>query len=68
MLAAPSLCVDNHNLVSLARHMNGETYQPHEFPVRFMLLFSNAFACDFHSKAFIRRLYIWLSYENKQIM
>lgn len=23
--------------------MNGETYQPHEFPVRFMLLFSEAF-------------------------
>lgn len=57
MLAAPRLCVDNHHMFSLARQLNGETYQRHEFPVRFMLLFSNAFAGDFQSKASIRRLY-----------
>lgn len=49
----------------MARQMNGETYQPHEFPVRFMLLFSNASAGYFHSKASIRKLQNWVSYENK---
>lgn len=45
--------------------MNGETYQRHEFPVRFMLLFSTASGGYFHSKASIRQLQGWLTYENK---